>query len=106
MVFRGIKRKWLKDRFKSNKHFIKDLQVRISEVIHRGKHACNHTFPDEYLERPFEDLIEWVLTPHIKATFTHYDYISPEMERGAERAVQKIMELRERFEQKGTNKTE
>jgi len=99
-------KKWFNRNFRTWERFSDELQKRIDEVIFRAKHACQRTFPDKYLETPFEDLIEWIITPHIKKEYEHYNYVNPEMDRGAERAVQKIMELREKFEQETTTKKE
>jgi len=83
----------------------KELMRRRDEVIERYKHACARTFPDHLLEEPMAILFEWIITPHIKKEYVKYRHVPPESDRGAENAVYKIMEVREKLnEESGKNK--
>ena len=98
---------WYKKTFNFWRRFSDELDKRKDEVIHRALSVCNRTFPDELLEQPFDTMIEWIIEPHIKKIYTPFIYIDSNEDRGAERAVLKIMELREKLgKQKETTETE
>ncbi len=94
---------FFKYRLFPKKEYIKSLEYRRDEVISRAKHFANRTFPDHLLEEPMANMIKWVVEPHIQDHYDVYNPVPDTDDRGAERAVMKIMELREKIEKKGLN---
>lgn len=105
IMFKRIKT-FFKDRFRSKNWYVEELEKRLKEVINRAQHIAKRTFPDWLLDKPFNELIYWVIEPHIKIKWIPYIHTKPEEDRGAERAVFKIMELRQKLDQKENKKRE
>lgn len=100
MLSKTIKRikEWFRRKFIYNTPMVKRLGAQITEVLTRALYTINRKFPDWLLDKEFPDLIEWIVEPHLSEEWNEYIYVPPEEDRGAERAVQKILEMKDKID--------
>ncbi|MFX0071899.1 MAG: hypothetical protein ACFFAO_12490 [Candidatus Hermodarchaeota archaeon] len=81
---------WLK-KIKVRKLLIRDLIQRRDEVINRAKFAANRRFPEYLQEGRFPDLIEWIISPHIKKEWYPYRELNNKAVIDAKQTAYKIL---------------
>jgi len=62
-------------RKKKARKLISELAIRRDEVVTRAKMVANKQLPQNLLDSDFPTTIEWIITPHIKEDYEHFQQV-------------------------------
>lgn len=88
---------------KKAKRLIVELAKRRDEVIQRAILIANKKIPEELIDLQLADLMEWVIKPHIKESYTSYNKPSDSEVRGFQKLLQKVTNKAGKYDRKKTN---
>lgn len=78
-------------RKKKRRNLIKELINRRDEVIKRAKNLANRQIPQEFMDKDFPDIIEWVIIPHISESYQPYKKVEDDEVRGFSKLMGKLI---------------